>query len=82
MDTTVQIDRLDRATSDKVAFLSFIIPRFASAYKMSIKDSYTYLKQYGGLDYMNDCWWALHTDNEVWAVHDVYEVCRNNGGLR
>jgi len=34
------------------------------------------------MDYLNECWWALHTDNPFWAVRDMYTVCRNNGGKR
>jgi hypothetical protein len=73
---------LDKQTSDKVAFISFIIPAFAEAYKMNVQDAYFYLKKYGGWDFINKCWWALHTDNEIWAVRDIYEVCHNNGGMR
>ncbi|GHV47689.1 hypothetical protein FACS1894181_01670 [Bacteroidia bacterium] len=74
--------KLDKATSDKVSFISFIIPKFAEAYKMNIQEAYHYLKKYGGLDYLFKHWWALHTDNDIWAIYDIYEVCRNNGGLR
>jgi hypothetical protein len=73
---------LDKKTSDKVAFMSYIIPAFAEAYKMTVPDAYKYLKQYGGLDYLHECWWALHTDNSIWAIHDIYDVCRQNGGMR
>jgi len=73
---------IDRATSDKVSFLSFIIPKFAESYKMNMQDAYLYLKKYGGLAFLHENWWALHTDNDIWAVHDIYEVCRNNGGMK
>ena len=73
---------LDKATSDKVSFISYIIPRFAASYKMNIQDAYFYLKKYGGLDFLMECWWALHTDNDIWAVHDIYEICHQNGGMR
>jgi hypothetical protein len=78
MDTAT----LDKQTSDKVAFISFIIPFFAETYKMPVSEAYKYLKRYGGIDYLNDCWWALHTDNDIWAVHYIYEFCLNNGGMR
>jgi hypothetical protein len=78
MDTAT----LDRQTSDKVSFISFIIPKFASGYKMNIQDAYRYLKKYGGIDFLDDCWWALHIDNPYWAIRDMYKVCRNNGGMR
>jgi len=73
---------LDKSTSDKVAFLSFIIPAFAEAYKMDTQAAYLYLKKYGGLDFLLEHWWALHTDNVIWAVHDIYEICHQNGGMR
>ena len=78
----MEVRALDKETSDKISFVSFIIPEFASTYKMNVQKAYLYLKQYGGIDYLYRHWWALHTDNEIWAVHDIYEVFRKNGGLR
>jgi hypothetical protein len=73
---------LDRETQNKVAFMTFIIQEFATAYKMKGPKAYRYLKQYGGMDFLSEHWWALHTDNPIYAVHSLYEVCYNNGGLR
>jgi len=73
---------IDKATSDKISFISYIIPKFAADYKMGTQQAYQYLKQYGGLAFLMEHWWALHTDNDIWAVHDIYQICRNNGGLR
>jgi hypothetical protein len=73
---------LDKQTKDKIAFISFIVPAFAEAYKMPIPEAYKYLKKYGGFDFLLEHWWALHTENEVWAVHYIYQVCYNNGGMR
>ncbi len=73
---------LDKETSDKISFISFIIPKFAETYKMNIQEAYFYLKKYGGLSFLSECWWTLHADNDIWAIHDIYEVCKQNGGLR
>ena len=73
---------LDKETQNKIAFISYMVPFFAVTYKMSVPDAYKYLKKYGGFDFMLEHWWALHTDNDIWAVHDIYEVCYKNGGLR
>ncbi|MDR3328832.1 MAG: DUF3791 domain-containing protein [Prevotellaceae bacterium] len=73
---------LNKDTSDKISFVTFIIPQFARAYKMNRQEAYRYLKKYGGLDFLFKHWWALHTDNPFWAVRDLYEVCYKNGGLR
>jgi hypothetical protein len=73
---------LDKRTGDKVSFISFIVPAFAEAYKMNVQDAYFYLKKYGGLDYLMEHWWALHTYSDFWAVHDIYAICHQNGGPR
>ena len=72
--------KIDKQLDDKISFISFIIPEFASGYKMNIQKAYLYLKQYGGMDYLNKHWWALHTDNPYWAIRSMAKVCRNNGG--
>ena len=74
--------KLDKETIDKVGFISYIVPEFAKSYKMSVPDSYRYLKRYGAWDYLNENWWALHTDNPFWTVRYLYDVCYENGGLR
>ena len=73
---------LDKDISDKISFISFIIPAFAEAYKMDVQSAYYYLRKYGGLDFLHEHWLALHTDNAIWAVHDIYEICYQNGGMR
>ena len=74
--------KLNKETNDKISFVCFIIPEFALAYKMNVQKAYQYLKQYGGIDYLNKHWWALHTDNVLYALNDIYEVCYKNGGRR
>jgi hypothetical protein len=74
--------KISKELSDKVAFLSFIVPEFATSYKMSFSDSYRYLKKYGAWDYLNENWWALHTDNPFWTVRYLYDMCLENGGLK
>ena len=44
---------LNKDTNDKISFVCFIIPEFALAYKMNVQKAYQYLKQYGGIDYLN-----------------------------
>ena len=72
----------DKSTSDKISFISYIIPKFADEYKMGIQQAYLYLKQYGGLAFLLKHWWALHTENSFWAVRYLYDVCYKNGGER
>ncbi|MFT3946431.1 MAG: DUF3791 domain-containing protein [Agriterribacter sp.] len=78
----VQKRTIDKATSDKISFITYIVPAFAEAYKMNVQEAYLYLKKYGAWDFLNKHWWALHTDSSFWAVRSLYNVCYKNGGLR
>jgi len=69
-----------REMENKIDFITFIIQEFAVAFKMPGQKAYAYLKKYGGLDFIFENWWALHTDNPFWAVRSIYDVCLNNGG--
>lgn len=79
---TVNKKILDKATRDKISFITYIVPAFAEAYKMNVQDAFFYLKKYGGWDFLNEHQLALHTDSEFWAVISLYNVCYKNGGLR
>ena len=71
-----------RESAGKVGFISFIVPEFAKSYKISMPETYQYLKRYGAWDYLIENWWALHTDNPFWTVRHLYDVCLRNGGMR
>jgi hypothetical protein len=73
---------LDEETKNKISFVTFIIEKFASAYKMNRQAACFYLKKYGGIDSIFKCWRALHIDNSYWAVRDICKVCYKNGGMR
>lgn len=36
---------MTKETSDKISFISFIVPEFAAAYKMKISDAYRFLNR-------------------------------------
>lgn len=78
----METQKLNKESRDEISFMSFIIPEFAAAYKMNIQKAYQYLKKYGGIDYLRENWWALHTDNPFWAVRDLFEICRQSGGMK
>jgi len=73
---------ISKEKSDKISFISYIIPKFADEYKMGMPEAYLYLKRYGGLAFLLKHWWALHTENSFWAVRYLYDVCYKNGGER
>jgi len=75
------VKTLDKETGDKVGFITFIIGEFARAYQMDRRQAYLYLKQYGGLAFIIECWWALHTDTPAQAVFEIQQICQLNGGM-
>ena len=72
---------LDKATRDKVGLVKFIIGEFFRLHRMNRQQAYLYLKQYGGLKFLSECRWALHTDNPTQSVHEINQVCQSNGGV-
>lgn len=79
---TVNERILDKKTSDKISFITYIVPAFAETYKMNVQDAFLYLKKYGAWDFLNKHWWSLHTDNSFWTVRSLYKICYKNGGLK
>jgi len=82
MEALQQKSELDRETQNKMLFIAFIITKFARAYKMSNPNAYTYLKKYGGLDYLFKHWWTLHTEDPYWSLKALYSACYKNGGMK
>ena len=82
MEILSQKHELDRETQNKVVFMTYIITKFARAYKMSKANAYLYLKKYGGLDYLSEFWWTLHVEDTYWSLEALYSECYKNGGLR
>jgi hypothetical protein len=72
--------QLDHETKGWIRNTNFLIIQFAYDFKVPITDAFEYLKKYGGLDFLYKHYWALHTDNPLYAVRDLLMVCRNNGG--
>ncbi|MCL1969344.1 MAG: DUF3791 domain-containing protein [Bacteroidetes bacterium] len=72
----------DSEKRNKLRYITYIIPKFSDTYKMGRKEGYLYLKKYGGLDFLFEHWWALHTDSPFWAVRSLYNICYQNGGMK
>ncbi len=73
---------LSKITSDKISFMTFIVPEFAVAYKMGVQEAFFYLKKYGAWSFLNEHWQALHTANPFHTVDYLYRICYQNGGLK
>jgi hypothetical protein len=73
---------INKSMSDKISFVTYIVPEFAAAYKMKIQDAFFYLKKFGGWTFLNRHWATLHTANSFFVVDYLYRICYQNGGER
>ena len=80
--TQMTAQTIDKETSNKVNFMTFIITKFARAYKMNSQQAYLYLKRYGGIDFLDKFWWTLHVEDPYWSIKALYRECYTNGGVR
>ena len=63
-----------------IEYVNMIIFEFASSYKIPVKQAYLYLKNYGGISFLDEFYDVEHTENPYYTVHTLLNVCRNNGG--
>jgi hypothetical protein len=40
---------------------------------MEGREAYLYLKKYGGIDYLDEFWWTLHTEDPFWSLRALYK---------
>jgi hypothetical protein len=73
---------IDKELDDKINFMPFLVTKFARAYKMNSKQAYSYLKQYGGLGFLDRHWWTLHVEDPYWSVKGLFQECYENGAAR
>ena len=61
-------------------YIVICIDEFAKQKNISRKETYSYLKEYKGLDFLKECYEAEHTLSLNDAVEDLTMVCKRNGG--
>ena len=64
-----------------IEYVNMIIFEFANSYKMSVQKTYTFLKQYGGIDFLKEFYDVEHTENPYYTVRTLLNVCRSRGGV-
>lgn len=69
-----------RKLFNKIEYLATCISAFGIQYKLSNAEAYNYLKRFGGIDFLIDCYEAEHTLSMENAVEDLQLLCVNNGG--
>jgi hypothetical protein len=58
---------------DKTKFLAYCVEIYKSAKKMTGKEAFNLFEKHGVLDYVIDCYGALHTTGAQYVIEDIDE---------
>ena len=71
---------MSKEINNRIEYTVMCIGEFSERYSLSIHAAYSYLKKYGGIALMKDCYDAMHLQSIDDAVDDLAAVCLRNGG--
>jgi hypothetical protein len=67
-------------TKDIVDYIAFMINEFAIEYKLSIIQSFDYLKRYGGIEFLDEFYDVEHCENPLITLQSLQQICNSEGG--
>ena len=71
---------MSREIANRIEFTVMCISNFSAMHKLSQKDAYVYLKTFGGISYLKDCYDAAHLQSIRDTIEDLTILCHRNGG--
>lgn len=66
--------------TNKPSYIITVIRKFGERFSLSGRQSYTYLKTYSGIEFLDECYEAEHQLSYEDAVSDLVNVCQIHGG--
>lgn len=72
---------MSREIKNRIAYTVACISEFAYMHNLSYKDAYLYLKQFGGIAFLKDCYEVEHLLSIADSVSDLTTLCKNQGGV-
>jgi len=67
-------------TDKRVQYYVMCISAFSNKKGLNQRDTFNYLYDHKGIDFLIECYEAEHTLSLDNAVDDLTRVCKNNGG--
>ena len=67
-------------TKGRIEYFVACVTEFSKSLGLDQQQSFDYLDEYCGLDFLTKCYEAEHTVSFADAVNDLRKVCRRNGG--
>jgi len=71
---------VNKETTDKMEYVVCCVGAFASKFGIANAQAYAYLRRFGGIDFLIDCYAAEHTLSIDDAVDDLAAICQQKGG--
>ena len=67
--------------NDIIEYIFFIVDEFASRFGLDEHQSYRYIKNHGGLEFIENNYGVMHTLTDNESVESVANYCKRMGGL-
>ena len=67
-------------THNMIDYVNCCVGAFANRFKLTMVQSYAYLRRFKGIEFLIDCYAAEHTLSIEDAVEDLTMLCKKNGG--
>lgn len=67
-------------SKNKIEYIVIFISEFARYYKLSLQESYHYLKKYNALLFLEDQYEIAHTMSYQYMIESMTAFCKRNGG--
>lgn len=64
----------------KITYIVYCVSAFAMRFGLTMKQSYSYLRRFKGIDFLDECYEAEHQLSINDAVSDLSVICHRNGG--
>ena len=65
---------------NRIEYTVICISEFSQKYAIHPQVAYQYLKKYGGIAFLKDCYESEHLLSVEDAVDDITTICKRNGG--
>lgn len=65
---------------NKIEYIVIFISEFANYYKLSLQESYRYLRKHNALSFLEEQYEIAHTMSYKYMIESMSAFCKRNGG--
>lgn len=71
---------MSKEIQNRINYTVMCISEFSERYSLHPQKAYLYLKNYGGIAFLKECYEAEHLLSIEDAIDDLTLICKKNGG--